>query len=67
LVCEGDMMGKGCKTCAELSDEMKPVEIESIRTYDNSFFNWNCVIVYCPKCGEKINYKQWKQEGVKII
>lgn len=47
-----------CITCEELSEEMFPVEIESVKTKDCGYYNWGCIILYCPNCGKKIEYNK---------
>lgn len=45
-----------CQTCKDLSYERKPPEIESVRTHDGGYYDYSCVILYCPVCGKKIEY-----------
>ena len=45
-----------CKTCKDLSDERKPPEIVGIKTHDGGYYDYYCIILYCPVCGKKIEY-----------
>lgn len=46
-----------CNYCKELNEEKNKIEIEQIYTGDG-YFDWSCVINFCPYCGEKLNKKE---------
>lgn len=47
-----------CEYCKDLNEEKYDVEIHEVYI-QGGYYNWGCMIRYCPYCGRKLDkYKE---------